>query len=81
MTTFAPFQIWQLRPSEEGGPLFLSAARTKEDQEQDMTHWVRRLPDALLVYRTRHASGVSQELHLDRTLATLPKPRKENHTR
>ena len=68
------YQIWMLRPSADGGALFLSAAVSKEHQEDEMGRLVREYPDALLVYRTRHYWGVNQELHLDRTLASLPKP-------
>lgn len=71
---FAGFQVWQLRPSEEGGPRLMSAAGSQEAQEAELSFWLQKMPDALLVYRTRQEDGTYlQELHLDRTLKTIPK--------
>ena len=39
----AAWQVWQLRPSAEGGARLLSAMNTKEAQEREMDYWTEKL--------------------------------------
>lgn len=53
----APFQVWQVRASVDGGDRLMSTCSTAEYQVREMAYWCREVPDGTFEYRYRRADG------------------------